>query len=205
MNIQEKEVCEINSTALTEATISNGILRNVAIMSTNLSKNNRKYSQKAMEQITGYLDGCKCFVDHPSEKTLASGVRSVRDLCGVFSNGRKQGNKIIADLKIGKRFLGLFTDILSLGQAGMSINSKVKAYQPKDSDLEEIVECVKLTSVDVVSSPAMVNSLQESEQNKSDKTNSNLQEAVDEFLGVKPKATEQEIDEFIRKVNGGIR
>lgn len=207
MDIREKDITEINNEALTEASISNGILRNVAIMSSNVSKNNRKYSQLAMEQITGFLEGCKCFVDHPASANLVDGIRSVRDLCGTFKNGRKEGNKIIADLKIGGRFEQLFSDLISLGGGtGMSINSKVKVYQPKGG-MEEVVECISLPSVDVVSSPAMVSGFKESKQNKSDKKEvlegEALKTATNEFLGIAQKPS-KEVDEFVKRVRGDI-
>ena len=201
MNIQEKEVCEINSTALENSSISGGILRGVAIMSSNISKNKRRYSDVAMEQITGFVNGAKNFIDHPAGRT-SDGVRSVRDLCGVFGKGRKQGNKVTADLKVAKRFLPLFEDIINLGAGGMSINAKVKCFQNKDSNLEEIVECVGLTSCDLVSSPALTSGIFESHYKKAIEE-FDLQEAVNEFLGIEPKASREEVDEFVKKVHGG--
>ena len=96
-------------------------------MSSNRSKNNRKYSPVAMESICLLSDGAKVFLDHPSPQLIKSGqVRSIRDFAGIFSSPKLSNNQIKATLHATESHFPLFRDLVRMqAPCGMSINATV--------------------------------------------------------------------------------
>lgn len=129
------ELVEITESVFTEQSLdaSNRIIRNVAIMGSNISKNNRKYSDKAMSQIATLTNSAKCFIDHNESQVKAGRVRSMRDFCGQFANAKYQNNKVSADLKTTSSHYQMFADLAEMeSTCGMSV--AIRCRGGKDAD-----------------------------------------------------------------------
>lgn len=111
--MKKKSIRELNdridlSEALTLDKIDEnaGIIKDVVLMTGNkVSKNRTLYKRTALEQAVTRYDGAKMFLDHPTKEELANrrGVRSVRDLAGVYRNIRiSEGEqpKLLGDLHL---------------------------------------------------------------------------------------------------------
>lgn len=175
-----KNMTEKINDSFTEASISANTIRNVAIMGSPVSKNGYTYTEQAMKSLSRLVNGAKFFVNHPShqEEKDRDGVRSMHDFAGVFSDGRIQGNKVLANLRVRDQFKPLLLDIIQLNPhgVGMSINSRVKVYKD-DEGQESVLDIVSLKSVDLVSSAATTTSLFESHNDK--KTEQELEDELD--------------------------
>lgn len=166
----EKEFSEAVGTELielTEATFQDArfeeednVIRNVCLLSS-LSKNNRKYLDKAMNDVTGLASGVKVFADHPKRGET---VRSVREIIGQIENPHRSGKKIYGNLRV----LSSHKDwVFALARempniAGMSILAKGKMHPERDSQGRTQVESVSmLKSIDLVSEPATTQGMYE--------------------------------------------
>ena len=202
-----KDITELFEDTLVEATIDeeNNIIKGVAIMSTNISKNERKYSDAAMESITKLSEGCKCFLDHPSPQSIKSGqVRSIRDFCGMFSNPKLKNGQIKADLKLLESHFPLFKDLAQMGApVGMSINARVKLAKD-EKGFEQVIDAERLHSIDAVSSPALTTGLfeQHYERIKNGSYTFDAAEAIASFMKIltNEAMTKEERMEVIKKL-----
>jgi len=152
---------------ITEAGIDsdNFTLSNVCLFGRKESINLRTYSDKAIDSLTVLAEGCKCFADHPTKTSLkdSDGVRSIRDLIGVFEGAHRSGDKVLANLRVREAYWDLMHDIATMQPkgTGMSINAQVKVYQD-DKGMESVQDVALLRSTDCVSSAATTSSLWES-------------------------------------------
>lgn len=147
---------------------------------TSESRNGRVYKQKALNSIKDKADGVKSFLDHSTGMNNSS----VKDLLGVFSNPRLEGNTVYADLEVLKSSVGkaLLMEVATKHPklAGFSISGTGEMNDKPDAQGREVVEdVVDLRSVDFVGSPASTNGVFEHEENKS--TNENEEEQKQEF------------------------
>ena len=148
--------------AFAEARFEEGdnVIRNVCLLSS-ISKNNRKYLDKALDDVTGLAGGVKVFADHPKRGET---VRSVREIIGAIEHPHRTGGKIYGNLRV----LSSHKDwVFALAKempniAGMSILAKGKMHPERDEQGREQVESVSiLKSIDLVSEPASTSGLYE--------------------------------------------
>jgi len=184
-----KDITDIFENSIKESSYSksSGILRNVAIMSTNKSDNGRIYTENSMKKIADFIGkgGIKMFLDHPSRQEVSEGgVRSIRDFGGMFANGSYSNNKVTADLKVAPNHQGLVESLKEMNApVGFSINAKALV---RDKDGLESCEDIKLLrSVDLVSSPALNTTIMEHFDGIEEKKQT-VEEATQEFLGDTP-------------------
>ena len=133
------------------------MIKGVAVIG-RTSKNNREYSEKALQQIADLMQfGVRVFCDHKPE-------RSVRDLAGYLRNAVVENkNKVKADFKVmpsNKWIFDLATE-MPFG-CGFSIVGKGKTYI--ENGVEKVEEVPSLQSCDLVSFPATTKGLFEAER-----------------------------------------
>jgi hypothetical protein len=161
-----KNIIESTENAFENTSVTGSIIKDVSIMGTRKSKNNRTYSDTALNDLKRLSEGVKVFLDHPTKRDLEDrdGVRSVKDFAGIMRGIYRKGQTIKGNLHAREAYLPLFRDIVRLSPSGMgmSINAQVRV-RPDDKTGNEVVESVHLLrSVDCVSSAACNNSLLES-------------------------------------------
>lgn len=160
----------------------NHILNSVCLFGP-ISKNDRVYLDKAIGSLTTLAEGSKCYANHPGKSELKErdGVRDIRDWVGVFEGARRDGNKIYANLKVREAYWDLMSDIAMLQPTGMgmSINAMVKVHQDDATGLENVMDVMKLRSVDAVASAATTSSLWESARDKVEKEEENVLSAYE--------------------------
>ena len=151
------EITEITE-AFTEAIFekTDNTIRNICLISVS-SRNNRVYTDRALNNIVELARGVKVFADHP----VKGQIRSVRDLIGKISAPRRAGDKIYGDLKVLSNQDWVFDIAKQMPEiVGMSIVARGKISPEKDQKGREQVESVlALKSIDLVSEPATTNSL----------------------------------------------
>jgi len=145
------------------------------------SKNNREYSEGALQQLADLMQsGIKVFCDHKPE-------RSVKDILGYLKNAVVENkNKVKADFKVmpaNKWVFDLATE-MPFG-AGFSIVAKGKTYN--DMGIEKVEEIISLQSCDLVAFPATTQGIFEAERKYNEKEESckrwNLDECPVHGLG----------------------
>jgi len=143
----------------------NFMLKDVCTFGTRHSANNRVYQDKAIEKLSQFTEGGKCFLNHisKSEAKDRDSVRDIRDWVGVFESPRKDKDRIFANLRVRESYFDLLKDIALLQPTGigMSINARVKVYSD-DKGVESVVDVDSLKSTDLVASAATTTSLWES-------------------------------------------
>jgi len=154
-----KDVKEANIDA------NNHTISSVCVFGKRESANGYTYQDAAINSLTRMAHGAKWFLDHPSadEKKARDGVRSVRDWGGVFLNPRREGEKVLADLRVRPAYWDLAYDVATMQPAGLgnSINSRVKVFKD-DQGKESVVDIDALKSIDLVASAATTSNLFES-------------------------------------------
>lgn len=139
------------------------VIKNVAIISKE-SKNNRIYSDEALNDVIELAEGAKSFADHP----VKGMIRSVKMLIGKLTNAHKVDGKGYADFEILENHKNwIFPIAKQMPEvAGMSIIARGKISPEKDERGREVVESVsELKSIDLVSEPATTKSLFEIYEN----------------------------------------
>jgi len=167
--IKEKKIKEENGNifeSIGNIDLESHTIKNVCVFGTRYSANNRVYQDSAINKIKEFAEGAKVFIDHPSKEEIKNrdGVRSLRDWAGVYSNVRKDGDKIYADLTCREAYFGLVKDIATLQpkSVGNSINVRAKSFVDEKTKIESIVDVVGMYSIDLVTSAATTQSLFES-------------------------------------------
>ena len=153
--IEFTEITEAFTEAIFEKT--DNTIRNICLISAS-SRNNRVYTDRALNNIVELARGVKVFADH----SVKEEIRSVRDLIGKIERPYKSNNKVYGDLKV----LSNQKDwVFSIAEqmpnlVRMSIVAKGKVSPERDSKgREQIESVVQLKSVDLVSEPATVSGL----------------------------------------------
>jgi len=152
---------------ITEAKLDteNYMISDVCVFGTRESKNGYVYSDKAVNTLTRMAHGAKFFFDHPAkeEEKQRDGVRSVKDWAGIFTNPRREQDKVFADLMVRESCWDLVKDVALMQPSGFgnSINSRVKMFKD-EKGLESILDIETLKSIDLVASAATTNTLFES-------------------------------------------
>jgi len=146
------------------ARVSGSIIRGVAVLAPH-SRNGRRYSRRALEDVAERAEGARVFLDHDEGSRRGGEPRTVRDLVGVIRSARVVRGAVRADLRLLDSehrpfLLDLAEDAPAL--VGLSIAARGKVRRGDDG--EDVVERVTdLASVDVVTAPATTTSLFEQE------------------------------------------
>lgn len=136
------------------------------------SKNRRRYSDRAVDEVTGFAEGITVNLDHPKDRKEAHRERGflegVAVLRGCKSNPCSDGRESFGTLEVFKKHpaaeLLLERAEKDPQNFGLSINAD-GATADKRIEGDELVESVtKLYSVDVVSRPATNKGLFEDEE-----------------------------------------
>jgi hypothetical protein len=141
-----------------------GVLRNVKLLGEK-SRNNRKYTQRAMQDAVPKYEGKKIYIDHPPDST---GDRSMDRWAGTVQNAHYESDGIYGDVKLRKKS-GYFEGILEAAQefpndVGFSHVAEGESRMDKDT---EIVESIReVFSVDLVTDPATTSGFFESKRTK---------------------------------------
>lgn len=143
----------------------NFTVSNVCLFGRRESANGRTYSDTAIDSIVKLSEGGKCFINHITKQEMKdrSGVRDLRDWVGCFESSRRDGEKVLSNLKVREAYWDLVKDIALMGPHGIghSIDARIKVFQD-DSGKESVVDVVALRSTDLVASAATTDNLFES-------------------------------------------
>ena len=159
----------------------NGVIHDVAILGAE-SKNNRTYTERALDDAVKLYEGMTVKLDHPDPKN-AKADRSVRESFGELRNLRKKDGKVRGDhhFPVSHAFAAQYVEsaLRFPRQIGFSHNadgaSKLKSGK-------QIVESLhKVRSVDLVDKPATNESLFESGDTQT------IEEAIEGFEPVLAK------------------
>jgi len=181
-------------------------IHNVVLFGRRRSKNNRIYSDRAISDIAALSEGAPMYINHvtPTEKREFGGIRDLKNFAGTYASIKHVGESVKGTVHVSDQFWPLLKGIAHTQPAGVgcSIDAVVMVRPEKENNMEVIESVNKIRSVDCVSHAATVSGLF-SEAIRESKKEFDLQEALNAFLGIKPKANKEEIDEFILKVMGG--
>lgn len=152
-------------TAIIDA--GNKVIKNVVLLTGNkVSHNRTKYLESAVQEALTRYEGAKMYVDHASktDKAERHGVRSVRDLGGVYRNVHRDGDKVIADLHVMESKWPMVQDIANARPAGvgLSISDRGRVREDGGVTLVEGFEPGASCSVDLVSEVSLNKDLFES-------------------------------------------
>lgn len=154
-NIKEEKLNEImtiteNIFSSSNIDLENKIIKDVVILGRE-SKNNRKYSAKAMREAVSLFENSPAFFEHKEKK-------EVKDLLGQIKNVREDGNYVKGDLHLLENQSWLLDMAKRMPDlAGFSINANGIV---KNNIVESLTNRI---SVDLVTNPATVKNLFESE------------------------------------------
>lgn len=139
-----------------------GIISNVPVLGSN-SRNKRIYTVEAMREGAALYNEAAVYVDH------GRGSRKSEDKLGVIKNARfdEEFNQIRGDLYLLKTH-PLYARVMEDTQRGLNLfglSHSAEVWSKKNKDgVFEVSKIEKVNSVDLVSSPATLKSLTESEE-----------------------------------------
>lgn len=134
-----------------------GIIERVKVLG---EAGNHEYPKATRERSRQLFEGARVYIDHPAK---GSHGRSVRDRMGRLKNVREEGDGLYADWHFNPKH-SLAEQVCTDAETepdgwGFSINGDGRPQKPGSKLIEEIT---RLTSVDVVDSPATTAGLFES-------------------------------------------
>jgi hypothetical protein len=138
-----------------------GVLFGVKLLGSN-SRNNRRYSNEAMESAAPRYSGKKIYVDHPGD----TAERSIDRWAGTIQNARFQDDGIYGDIKLRKES-GFFKGILEAAQdfpKDIGFSHVADGKTRFDGDTEVVESIKEVFSVDLVTDPATTSGIFESLQ-----------------------------------------
>ena len=143
-----------------------GIIKNVKILGRR-SKNNRRYSDAAMDDATQIYEGLRVNVDHPDKKNRAAD-RPVKSRLGKFKNVQKRPDGVYGELHylrsnpVAPMLVEACTRPGMSDVMGFSHNATVYGYKDENGCLDvESIPAAK--SIDLVADPATTDGIFESE------------------------------------------
>ncbi len=173
------------------------VIRNVVLLGA-VSKNNRIYSSKAMQEATDLYNGIRAFANHPPIGVSTKNARDIRDLIGKFTFPKCEDSKIKADLKLlptAKWVMDIAENMP--GTVGFSHNALGIVVRKDGKEIVEEIKVVK--SVDLVTEPATTVTMFESkdedgkdETEKQNDDNQSVQESGDDKTDEKSEMLEKE-------------
>jgi len=170
----------------------NHLITGVCLFGTKESKNDRKYSDRAVDSLVALAEGCKSFINHSTkeEQKNRGGVRDLRDWAGCFEGARRDGDKVLANFRVREAYWDLLSDIAVMGpkNVGLSIDAMVKVHQSEDG-MENVADVVKLRGCDLVASAATTQNLFESAREKAEKDLDN-DESLSAYESIVPMTIE---------------
>jgi len=80
---------------------SNGsrVINHVALVGTQ-SQQGHSYTLEALRAAVPLYQGCRCFINHPSDADQRTGRRDLMALAGVVENPRFESNRIFGSIKL---------------------------------------------------------------------------------------------------------
>jgi len=157
------------------------IIEDVAILG-RTSKNKREYSNKAFKDAIRLFEGSPAYFEHESKK-------KVKDLIGQFKDVKEKDNQIKGNLHVLENQNWLMDMAKRMPTlAGFSINASGSV---KNVDGKEIVESLtNRVSVDLVTQPATVKNLFESENLEEKEDMDDLKKLQEENIEIKVRYEE---------------
>lgn len=158
MKTTEAELQEEVERILEGATVQGSTVQNVVVL-TDKSRNQRRYTDDALDEAAEKAEGAQVYADHPDSK---GGERSVHDLIGVLKGVRKAGKKVKGNLLLVDHVAKVKRLAKEAASAvGLSINARGPVRQLDDG--YQVVEGISdMRSVDLVTAPAATSGLAES-------------------------------------------
>lgn len=142
-----------------------GVIRGVKILSS-VSKNRRRYTDKAIQDAVRLYEGCQVFIDHP-KLSESEKERGFADLFGELSNVRKTPDGVYGDLPYNREHscAGQVCEAAERFPRSFGLSHNASGMTTWDNkDRVEIVEGLEqVRSVDLVTRPATVAGLFEEE------------------------------------------
>jgi hypothetical protein len=137
------------------------IIKNVCMLSPD-SRNNRTYTDEAMNALVESYEGARAYQDHPDDPTAP---RSTKDRIGRWHNIRLEGGKIRGDLHYDPNHPYAKSLIWAAQNCpehcGVSHNVEAEGYEGDDGHFT-VTRPTEVRSVDIVDDPATNKSLLES-------------------------------------------
>lgn len=212
------------SEALSEAQIDREscIIRNIMV-ARHRSKNNRLYTDKALDGIARCSEGLNVYLNHESESEFQDhGVRDIKNLSAMLVNARRVGKEVRADMKVldiptSRDLIFTIAENKPAG-VGMSIDSPVGGFslsRGKNGEEDVVEDITALNSVDIVSSAGMAQSLFESSIKNEDERKVNTVEELKSVNELKEKhpgfvaelllPVEHECDEALKERDAAVK
>ena len=183
------------ATTFSEAHVdrSSNVIQNMTLLG-RVSKNGRRYSERAMQDAVRLYDGVAVYFDHPTDRELRDrgGSRSVLDLAGRIRNPRLVGDRVRGDLEVlrvepGRSLIFALAEQMP-SQAGSSHRATGRVRREGGQDVVEGID--KVFAVELVTDPATTSGLFESVQKEREMhqqfeevTDAHLEEAYDKLFG----------------------
>jgi len=143
----------------------NGVIRGVKILSS-VSKNRRRYTDKAIQDAVRLYEGCQVFIDHP-KLSESEKERGFADLFGEIQNVRKTSDGVYGDLPYNREHAcaGQVCEAAERFPRSFGLSHNANGVTTWDNtERVEIVEGLEeVRSVDLVTRPATVAGLFEGE------------------------------------------
>ena len=155
--------------AFAEARVNGSVIQNVKLLG-KTSKNNRDYSEQALNDAVRLYEQVGFYFDHPTKKELRErgGARSVRDLAGKILNPRRQGNGVRGDVQLldfkessAAPFVKALAEQMP-DMAGFSHRAAGKLTKGKDGGNDVVESLSHVFAQELVTDPATTNGLFES-------------------------------------------
>jgi len=157
-----------------------GVIHGVKILGRE-SRNNRTYTESAMDQAAKFYEGIDVNIDHPDKRSPHDNRRMDEGI-GVLRNIKRRGDGVYGDLHYLKSHpvteMVLERAERMPNRFGLSHNADGRTVIRKGREVVESIDSVE--SVDLVRNPATVNNLFESEDTKVKTT---VKKIVEKFLG----------------------
>ena len=148
---------------ITEATLTNNVLKDVLICGIK-SVNNVIYTSEALQKAIPLYESAAVYINHA---VMANGDRNLEDRFGTAKNVRLTETGLVADIEVLVTH-PMFAQIKEaydnrIGKIGCSHNILASKVTTDDNGMSIVNEIEKVRSIDLVSNPATVKNLRESE------------------------------------------
>lgn len=149
-----------------------------------VSKNKRRYSDKALQDAARLYRGASVYFDHPTDRELRErrGIRSVLDLAGRVVSARKVGDSVRGDievLNVNRTREHIFALAEQMpDKAGFSHRARGNVRRENGTEIVEGLE--EVFAVELVSDPATAKSLFESVEEETDMKEVTLEQLKEE-------------------------
>ncbi len=179
-----------------------------------------RFSESFRKAIAASVTGKKAYIDHVNKEELDKhrGVRSVRDMVGIYENGRMEQGLPRADIKYYEHQATFVESLMEHPEViGLSIVAKGDMSYDKDTGIAEAYSLKKLHSADLVTETGSTINMFESDNNNETEEEGDFMDYKDLDIqkihenrpdlvkGLKKEimdkmSTQEEVDEFKKQI-----